>query len=68
MCAMSRAMRQDLSDQSNCHHYFAVCESCFLIASILESREGSNVAYCPRCFEKLSLAPLSPYEIFTMSD
>ena len=68
MCAMSRAMEQDLSDQSNYHYYFAVCESCFLIASILESRKDSNVAYCPRCFEKLSLVPLSPDEVFTMSD
>jgi hypothetical protein len=68
MGAIPRAIEQNLSDRSNCHYYFAVCESCFLIASILESREDYNVAYCPRCFEKLSLVPLSPEEIFTMSD
>ena len=66
MYAMSRAIEQNLSDRSNCHYYFAVCESCFLVASILESREDSNVGYCPRCFEKLSLVPLSPDEISTM--
>ena len=68
MSAMSRTIGQDLSDRSSNCCYFAVCESCFLIATILESREDYNVAYCPRCLEKLSLIPLRPDEIFTMSD
>ena len=64
MSAMPRAIRQDLSDRRNCC-YFAVCESCFLIATILESREDYSTAFCPRCLgnEKLSLIPLSPDEI-----
>jgi hypothetical protein len=68
MCAMSRAIEQDLSNRSNCC-YFAICESCFLIATILESRGDCNIAYCPRCLEKekLSLIPLSLEEIYTMS-
>jgi hypothetical protein len=67
MCAMSRAIEQNLSNRKNCC-YFAVCESCFLIARILESRKDHNIGYCPRCLEKLSLVPLSADEIFTMSD
>ena len=67
MSAMSHTMEQRFGNRKN-SCYFAVCESCFLIASIFEPREDSNVAYCPRCFEKLSLVPLSPDEIFTMSD
>ncbi len=67
MCVMSRTIGQDLSNQRN-RCYFAVCESCFLIARILESHEDYSIAYCPRCLEKLSLVPLSPDEIFTMSD
>ena len=67
MSAMSRAIGQDLSNKRDCC-YFAVCESCFLIAKILESHEDYDIAYCPRCLEKLSLTPLSPNEIFTMSD
>ena len=69
MCAMSRAIEQDLSNRSNCC-YFAICESCFLIATILESREDCNFAYCPRCLEKekLSLIPLSLEERYTMPD
>jgi hypothetical protein len=66
MSAMSRIIEKDLSDRSNCC-YFAVCESCFLIATILESREDCNIAYCPRCLEKLSLIPLGPDEIFTVA-
>ena len=68
MCAMSRAIEQDLSNRSNCC-YFAICESCFLIATILESRDDCNIAYCPRCLEKekLSLIPLSLEEVYTMS-
>jgi hypothetical protein len=68
MSAMSRAIRQDLSDQSSCS-YFAVCESCLLVATILESRKGCSIAYCPRCLEKvtLSLIPLSFGEIYTLS-
>jgi hypothetical protein len=68
MCAMSRTIEQDLSNRSNCC-YFAICESCFLIATILESREDCNIAYCPRCLEKekLSLIPLSLEEKYTMS-
>jgi len=27
---MPSAIGQDLSDRSNCHYYFALCESCFL--------------------------------------
>ena len=65
MCAMSRAIEQDLSNRSNCC-YFAICESCFLTATILESHEDYNMAYCPRCFEKLSLIPLGLHEIYTM--
>jgi hypothetical protein len=67
---MPGAIGQDLSDRSNCHYYFAVCESCFLIATILESYEDcNNIAYCPRCLEKekLSLIPLSPDEIYALS-
>ena len=66
---MLRAFGQDLSDRSNRCYYFAVCESCFLIATILESREDCNIVYCPRCLEKekLSLIPLSPDEIDTIS-
>lgn len=69
MSAMPRAIGQDLNDRSNCHYYFAVCESCFLIATILESSEDCNIAYCPRCLgnEKLSLIPLDPDEIYTLS-
>jgi hypothetical protein len=69
MCAMPRAIEQDLSNRSNCC-YFAICESCFLIATILESRDDCNIAYCPRCLEKekLSLIPLSLEEIYTMPD
>jgi hypothetical protein len=69
MCAMPHAIGQDFSDRSNCHYYFAVCESCFLIATILESREDCSFAYCPRCLEKenLSLIPLSPDEVNEMS-
>lgn len=69
MCAMPSAIGQDLSDRSNCHYYFAVCESCFLISTILESHEDCNIAYCPRCLEKekISLIPLSPDEISTLS-
>ena len=70
MCgAMPREMGRDLSDRSNCHYYFAVCESCFLVATILESREDYISAYCPRCLEreKLSLIPLGPDEIFTIA-
>jgi hypothetical protein len=59
---MSRTIEQDLSNRRNC--YSAVCESCFLIARILESREDYNVAYCPRCLEKLSIVPLSLDEIW----
>jgi hypothetical protein len=69
MFAMSRAIKQDLSNQSDCC-YFAICESCFLTATILESRDDFNiVAYCPRCLEKqkLSLIPLGLDEIYTMS-
>jgi hypothetical protein len=68
MCAMPRVIGQDLSDRSDCY-YFAVCESCFLIATILESREDCNIEYCPRCLEKekLSLIPLSPDERYTLS-
>ncbi len=66
MSAMPRAIGQDLNDRSNCHYYFAVCESCFLIATILESREDCNMAYCPRCLEKLSLIPVSIEERYTM--
>jgi hypothetical protein len=68
MCAMPRSIEQDLSNRKNCC-YFAVCESCLLIATILELREDYNIAYCPRCLEreKLSLIPLSPDEIFTMA-
>ena len=64
MCAMPRAIGRDLSDRSNCHYYFVVCESCFLIATILESREDYNLAYCPRCLgkEKISLISLSSDE------
>jgi hypothetical protein len=67
MCAMSHAIEQDLSNRSNCC-YFAICESCFLIATILESREDCNITYCPRCLEKekLSLIPLSLKERYTM--
>ncbi len=68
---MPGALGKDLSDRSNCHYYFAVCESCFLIATILESSEDSNVvgSYCPRCLEKekLSLIPLTPDEIYTLT-
>ena len=41
----------------------------FLIATILESRDDYNFAYCPRCLEKenLSLIPLSPHEVNEMS-
>ena len=69
MSAASRAIGQDLSDRNNRHYYFAVCESCFLIATILESHEDYHIAYCPRCLEreKLSLIPLSHDEIYTMS-
>ena len=66
---MSRIFEQDLSDgRNNRYYYFAVCESCFLIATILESREEYNIAYCPRCLEKekLSLVPLSPDEMYTL--
>jgi hypothetical protein len=67
MYAMSPAIEQDVSDGS-IRYYFAVCDSCFLIATILESREEYNIAYCPRCLEKqkLSLIPLSPDEIHTL--
>jgi hypothetical protein len=66
---MPRAIGQDFSDRGNCQHYFAVCESCFLIATILESRDDYNFAYCPRCLEKenLSLIPVSPHEVNEMS-
>jgi hypothetical protein len=67
MSTMSRIIEHDLSNRRNIC-YYAVCESCFLIATILESREEYNIGYCPRCLEKLSLIPLSPDEIFTMSD
>jgi hypothetical protein len=66
---MSHAIGQDLSDRNNCC-YFAVCESCFLIATIVESRNDfNNIAYCPRCLEKekLSLIPISPDEVYTLS-
>jgi hypothetical protein len=64
-CAMPRAIVQDLSVRNNCNYYFAVCESCFLIATLLESYEDcNNIAYCPRCLEKLSLILLRPNEIF----
>ena len=65
MCgAMPRAMGRDLSDRTNYHYYFVVCESCFLISTVLESHEDGDVAYCPRCFEKLSLIPASPDEVY----
>ena len=62
---MPRAIRQDLNDRRDCC-YYAVCESCLLVATILESREDYNIAYCPRCLEKLSLIPLSLDERDTM--
>ena len=69
MGAMPRAIEQDWSDRGNSHYYFAVCESCFLIGTILDSCEDYNIAYCPRCLEKekLSLIPLSPAEVYRMS-
>ena len=68
MCAMPHSRGWDLSDRDNCHSFFAVCESCFLIATILKSCEDSNnIPYCPRCHEKLSLIPLSPAEVYRMS-
>jgi hypothetical protein len=64
-CAMPGTIGQDLSSRSNCHYYFAVCELCFLIATILESHEDcNNIAYRPICLEKLSLILLRPNEIF----
>ena len=68
MSAMSRTIEQDLSNRSDCC-YFAICESCFLIATILESREDCNIAYCPRCLgkEKLSLIPLGLDEIYNFT-
>jgi hypothetical protein len=62
MSAMSARIEQDLSNRRN-SRYLAVCESCFLVATILESCEDYNIGYCPRCFEKLSLAPLRLNEI-----
>ena len=69
MRAMSHAIGQDLSDRSN-YCYFAVCELCFLIATIVESRDDcNNIGYCPRCLEKekLSFIPISPDETYTLS-
>ena len=63
MSPMSHTIEQGLSNRKNCC-YLAVCESCFIFASILESQEDYNVAHCPRCFEKISLVPLNPDEIF----
>jgi hypothetical protein len=62
---MPGAIGQNLSDRNNCLYCFAFCESCFLIATILESHEDcNNIAYHPICLEKLSLILLRPNEIF----
>ena len=70
MPAMARAIEQDLNNRSDCY-YFALCESCLLIARILESNEGYGIMYCHRCLEKqkLSIIPigLDEIDIFTES-
>jgi hypothetical protein len=59
MSAISGIIEQDLSNGSICA-CFALCESCFWLATILESPSGHNIEYCPRCLEKekLSVIPL----------
>ncbi len=62
--AILPAIEQDLSDRNDCY-YFALCESCLLIARILESNKDYNIMYCHRCLEKqkMSLIPIGLDEI-----
>jgi hypothetical protein len=64
MSAMSCTIERDFGKRSS-RRYFALCELCFWIATILESRNGhSIIEYCPACLDKeklsqiLSLIPL----------
>ena len=60
---------QQLKAKSNYYNsrQFALCESCFWSATILESRRY-DIDVCPLCSsEKMSLIPLAKDEIYELS-